>query len=81
MSSDYLKIGKLYNLNSTSTIGITGASLIHGIYTATNSAITITIDNTYQVYVPLNGITFSNPIAFTGVRTTSVNATGIILYS
>jgi hypothetical protein len=82
MGNDYYKIGKLYNLTSATTVPITGGSLIHAIYNGANAALTITIDNTFPVHVPVDGfISFPAPIGFTGVKTTSATATGIILYS
>ncbi len=82
MSNDFYKVGRLYNLTSVSTVCITGASFMHGIYNGANAALTITIDNTYPVRVPIDGfISFPAPIPFTGVKTTSTTATGIILYT
>jgi hypothetical protein len=82
MATDYSKVGKLYNLTSTATIPITGASVIHGIYNGANANIVVTIDNVYSMHVASDSsIVFPNPISFSGVKTSASNATGVILYS
>ena len=82
MSNDFYNVGRLYNLTSATTVSITGASLIHAIYNGANAALTITVDNTYPIHVPVDGfVSFPAPIPFSGVKTTSSTATGIILYT
>ena len=80
MSNNYLKVGKLYNLTSTSSVAISGASLIHGLYNGANTAVNVTIDDTYVIHVPVdNGVSFTNPIAFKTIKTTT--STVVVLYS
>lgn len=78
MSDNYLKVGKLYNLSSTTDVAIAGASLIHGLYNSSNTAVTVTIDGSYAIYVS-NAVTFPNPIAFNTIKTSA--STIVVLYS
>lgn len=81
MANDYSKVGKFYTLTSTSSVPITGASVIHGIYNGANSSIVVTIDS-YPIHIASDAsVTFPNPVSFTGVKTSTSTATGIILYS
>lgn len=80
MSNDYYKAGKLYNLTSTTTVTIPGASFIHAIYNAANAAQRVTINDTYLVHMPTDGnVTFPVPLPFSGLKTNVGTAT--ILYS
>lgn len=82
MANDYLKIGKLYTLNTTANVTITGAGFIHSIHNTSSAAIGVCIDNAYRVQVPADNSTiFLAPLAFSGVKMVSANTTGTILYS
>jgi hypothetical protein len=82
MSNNYLKVGKLYTLNTTGITTITGASFIHGIYNATNAPATVVIDNSYYIHTASDdSAVFPIPVSFSTVKMASVNTTGVILYS
>lgn len=82
MGNDYLKIGKLYTLTSTSNVLITGASFIHSIHNSSNAPIAVCVDNAHKVHVATdNSVMFLAPLAFSGVKMVGANTTGTILYS
>ena len=82
MADNYQKIGKLYTLGVTGITTITGASFIHGMYNASNAAATVIVDNAYQIHMVTDGsANFPVPFAFSNVRMSSTNTTGVILYS
>ena len=82
MAENFLKIGKLYTLTSTSNVLITGASFIHSIHNSSNAPIAVCIDNAHKIHVASDNSTmFLAPLAFSGVKMVSANTTGTILYS
>lgn len=81
MSNNYLKVGKLYTLDSSTDVAIAGASFIHAIHSNHQNTATITIDGTYTI--SLGGYSFTNfnvPVAFSTIKITN-NASATIIYS
>jgi hypothetical protein len=80
MSDNYSKVGKFYNLTSTTDVSIPGAGLLHGLYNGANASATVTVDGTYALHIPIdNGVTFPNPVAFSRIKTST--STIVVLYS
>jgi hypothetical protein len=86
MANDYLKIGKIFNLNQsngTSATTISGASFIYDIINAHTSTITVTVDESYVFVIPANGsVHFGVPVGFSTVKiNTSASHAAQIIYS
>lgn len=81
MATDYQKPSKLYQLTSTVNVNISGASVIHGIYSAHNNVQTITFGDTYSLSIPANGfVEFPNPISATSLKL-GASGSAMILFS
>lgn len=79
MSNNYLKVGKLYSLTSTTDTAISGASFIHGIYNNHGNTVVVTIDGLAISIVKDVTISFSVPVALSTVKIDTGSA--IIIYS
>lgn len=80
MGNNYLKVGKLYRLISTTDVSINEASFMLGINNSHTNAITVTVDG-----IPFNlavntTISFPAPVIFSTVRV-STGASAVIFYS
>ena len=81
MATDYQKPAELYQLTSTTNVTITGASLIHGIYSFHNNVIGVTFNDTYSLNIPANdSAVFPNPIPAVPLKL-SAAASVMVLYS
>jgi hypothetical protein len=80
MSNNYLKVGKLYSLTSTTDVSIDGASFMLGINNNHNNAIVVTVDGITLNLGVNSTISFPSPIAFSKVKV-STGATAVIFYS
>jgi hypothetical protein len=79
MSNNYLKVGKLYSLTSTTDTTISGASFIHGIYNNHGNAVIVTINGLAISIAKDITISFSVPVALSTVKIDTGSA--IIIYS
>jgi hypothetical protein len=79
MSNNYLKVGKLYNLISTTDVSIDGASFVLGINNNSAGAVVVTIDGIAFSLSKDVTIAFPAPIAFSKVKINTGSA--VIFYS
>lgn len=80
MSNNYLRVGKIYNLTSTTDVSINGASFILGINNNHNNSITVTVDGVNFNLAQNVTIPFPVPVAFSTVKV-STGASAVIFYS
>jgi hypothetical protein len=81
MGNNYIKAAKFYSLTSNSTVSISGASFLHGIYNSHNNAISVTVDDAYTICIAQNNsVTFPTPVVFTGIKIGN-SSSATILYS
>lgn len=80
MGNNYIKVGNFYNLTSTGSIGISGASFIHGIYNSHNNSIVVTVDDHPFCVAQNSSINFPIPATFTGIKIGN-SSSATILYS
>lgn len=80
MSNNYLKVGKLYSLTSTTDVSIDGASFMLGINNNHTNSITVTVDGIAFNLAQNITISFPAPIAFSKVKVSS-GASAVIFYS
>lgn len=79
MSNNYLKVGKLYSLSSTTDVSISGSSFIHAIVSNHNNTATVTIDGIALSISSYSYLNFNVPIAFSAIKTSAGTMT--IVYS
>jgi hypothetical protein len=80
MSNNYLKVGRLYSLTSTTDVSITGASFMLGINNNHTNAIIVTVDGvTFNIAKDVT-VPFPAPIAFSKIKV-SAGGSAVIFYS
>jgi hypothetical protein len=79
MSNNYLKVGKLYSLTSSTDVSIDGASFVLGINNNHTNSIIVTIDGIAFSLSKDITVTFPAPIPFSKVKINSGSA--VIFYS
>ncbi len=80
MSNNYLRVGKIYNLTSTTDVSINGASFILGINNNHTNSITVTVDGVNFNLAQNVTVPFPVPVAFSKVKV-STGASAVIFYS
>jgi hypothetical protein len=80
MSNNYLKVGKLYSLTSTTDVSIDGASFMLGINNNHTNSITVTVDGIAFNLAQNITVSFPVPVAFSKVKV-STGASAVIFYS
>lgn len=80
MSNNYLKVGKLYSLTSTTDVSIDGASFILGINNNHTNTIIVTVDGVAFNIAKDTTIPFPVPIAFSKIKV-SAGGSAVIFYS
>ena len=80
MSNNYLKVGKLYSLTSTTDVSIDCASFILGINNNHTNAIVVTVDGVAFNIAKDVTVPFSAPIAFSKIKV-SAGGSAVIFYS
>lgn len=80
MSNNYLKVGKLYSLTSTTDVSIDGASFILGINNNHTNTIVVTVDGVAFNMAKDVTVPFPAPIAFSKIKV-SAGGSAVIFYS
>jgi hypothetical protein len=80
MSNNYLKVGKLYSLTSSTDVSIQGASFMLGINNNHTNSIIVTVDGVEFHLSKDVTISFPAPIVFSKIKI-SAGGSAVIFYS